>query len=143
MRSSLAIALLTVAVAATTSANSRNDSAAVPATNVYPIPGDLSFEEAAAFPLVFETAYRMLVTRARLKDNGRTVAINLTPKGRTLVEELIPIAIHFEEVAVRDFASKNISDLKTILAEIYESLKSLEPEIEEANKATKAVRSKG
>src|SRR6185437_9132480 len=40
---------------------------AVSATNVYPIPGDLSFEEAAAFPLVFETAYRMLVTRARLE----------------------------------------------------------------------------
>ncbi len=42
---------------------------AVPASNVYPVPAALSFDEAAAFPLVFETAYRMLVTRARLEPN--------------------------------------------------------------------------
>jgi zinc-binding alcohol dehydrogenase/oxidoreductase len=41
--------------------------AAVPATNVYPLREGLSFEQAAAFPLVFETAYRMLVTRAAIK----------------------------------------------------------------------------
>ena len=40
---------------------------AVPRDAVHPIPHGLTFEEAAAFPLVFETAFRMLVTRARLQ----------------------------------------------------------------------------
>ncbi len=42
---------------------------AVPRSQVYPLPADIDFELAAAFPLVFETAYRMLVTKAHLQDD--------------------------------------------------------------------------
>jgi len=41
---------------------------AVPRSQVYPVPDGLTFEDAAAFPLVFETAYRMLATKARLAE---------------------------------------------------------------------------
>jgi NADPH:quinone reductase-like Zn-dependent oxidoreductase len=47
---------------------------AVPATNVYLLPDRLSFEQAAAFPLVYETVYRMLVTRAGLREGEWVLA---------------------------------------------------------------------
>ncbi len=40
---------------------------ASPEVNCVPIPGDLSFEEAAAVPLVFLTAWHMLVSRAAVQ----------------------------------------------------------------------------
>jgi len=42
---------------------------AVPGSQVYALPDEIDFETAAAFPLVFETAYRMLATKARLQEN--------------------------------------------------------------------------
>ena len=42
---------------------------AVPRSQVYPLPAGLDFETAAAFPLVFETAYRMLATKAHLRED--------------------------------------------------------------------------
>jgi NADPH:quinone reductase-like Zn-dependent oxidoreductase len=41
---------------------------ALPAQQVFPLDDALSFEQAAAFPLVYETAYRMLVTKAGLLE---------------------------------------------------------------------------
>jgi NADPH:quinone reductase-like Zn-dependent oxidoreductase len=40
---------------------------AVDAVQVFPLDDHISFETAAAFPLVYETAYRMLVTRAGVR----------------------------------------------------------------------------
>lgn len=39
----------------------------VPAVNLVRIPDDFSFEEAAAVPMVFVTAWRMLITRGRVR----------------------------------------------------------------------------
>jgi NADPH:quinone reductase-like Zn-dependent oxidoreductase len=41
---------------------------AIAAGQVFPLDDGLTFEQAAAFPLVFETAYRMLVTRAGVRE---------------------------------------------------------------------------
>jgi len=46
-----------------------------PASNVIPIPADLSFDQAAAVPLVFTTAWHMLFTRAGLKPAEEVLVV--------------------------------------------------------------------
>lgn len=46
----------------------------LPAQNCFPMPARFTFEEAAAFPLVFITLWRMLITNAKLKP-GETMLI--------------------------------------------------------------------
>ncbi len=48
--------------------------AVAPADDLIPIPDSVSFEEAAAYPLTFLTAWHMLIARARLKS-GQTVLV--------------------------------------------------------------------
>jgi NADPH:quinone reductase-like Zn-dependent oxidoreductase len=50
------------------------DLIAVPALNVIPIPDQLDFQEAASVPLVFVTAWHMLVGRAQIRP-GQTVLV--------------------------------------------------------------------
>jgi len=47
---------------------------AVPAANVIPVPDSLDFNQAASVPLVFVTAWHMLVTRAAVRP-GQTVLV--------------------------------------------------------------------
>ena len=46
-----------------------------PEVNCIPLPGDLTFEEAAAVPLVFLTAWHMLVSRAQLQAGEDVLVI--------------------------------------------------------------------
>jgi NADPH:quinone reductase-like Zn-dependent oxidoreductase len=49
----------------------------VPAENIHPIPEHLSFDEAAALPLVFLTAWRMLITRGKMKAGEDLLIIGI------------------------------------------------------------------
>ncbi|MGH7816048.1 MAG: zinc-binding dehydrogenase [Candidatus Binatia bacterium] len=49
----------------------------LPAKNCFPIPTGYSFEEAAAFPLVFVTLWRMLITNAELKPGERMLIVGI------------------------------------------------------------------
>jgi len=48
---------------------------AAPEYGVIPIPGDFTFEQAAAVPLVFLTAWHMLITRARLQPGEDVLVV--------------------------------------------------------------------
>lgn len=51
-----------------------SEAAAIPADNLIPVPTDVDWETAAAAPLVFQTAWRMLITRGELQA-GETVLV--------------------------------------------------------------------
>ena len=53
------------------------DVVVAPAVNAYPKPAGLSWEESAAFPLTFLTAWRMLVTKARVKPGESLLIVGI------------------------------------------------------------------
>lgn len=70
-----------------------------------------------------------LVVRSRLENNARTVAINLTDEGAELLSQLMPIAQHFEEVAVSKLSPTAQKTLKKTLSDIYVLLDTIADEI--------------
>lgn len=69
-----------------------------------------------------------LVSRKRPNANARTVEINLTTKGRMLVEELIPLARLHEDVGLRSFRPDKIAELKRDLIKVFQNLAELDLE---------------
>ena len=100
-----------------------------------------SIEISTLSRLVGNLKRKGLVTRTRPDTNARTVAINLTAKGRDLVDQLIPLAMHFEEVGVRSFGSAEIQGLKNALTNVYANLCDLKRDLEEAESRSSSKRS--
>ena len=63
----------------------------VPGRNCFPIPTGLSFEEAAAFPLVYTTLWRMLITNGRLKPGEWVLILGI---GGGVASAALQVAAH-------------------------------------------------
>jgi len=63
-----------------------------------------------------------LVTRSRSKTSNREVLIELSAKGRTMVEGLIPIAKDMEKLAIAGIPAKELEIVKSALRTMYANL---------------------
>ena len=63
-----------------------------------------------------------LVSRKRSKVSNREVLIELTTKGRGIVDRLIPIARELERMAVDGIAPKDLAVIKRSLRRIHENM---------------------
>ncbi len=63
-----------------------------------------------------------LVTRSRSQTSNREVVVALSPKGRALVQRLIPIAQELERKASAGLSAKELAVAKRLLGRMYANL---------------------
>ena len=63
-----------------------------------------------------------LVSRARSKRSNREVVVELTPKAKALVSELIPIAEQLQVTATQGLSRQEVAALKRALRHMHENL---------------------
>ncbi len=85
--------------------------------------GLTSIEVSTLSRLVSRLIRKGLATRTRSANSNREVAVKLTPKGQSLVNHLIPIALEFEAVAIAGLSTKDIAVLKRCLRRMYGNMK--------------------
>jgi NADPH:quinone reductase-like Zn-dependent oxidoreductase len=89
--------------------------ARVPARNCFPIPPDLSFEQAAAFPLVYLTVWRMLVTNAQLKPGEHVLILGI---GGGVATAALQLAAHIgTHIIVTSSSDEKLEKAKTLGSE--------------------------
>jgi MarR family transcriptional regulator, organic hydroperoxide resistance regulator len=64
---------------------------------------------------------RRLANRRRAQDDKRAVLISLTPRGTTLTHEIVPLARHYESVALADFKASEVRALREMLERLYQN----------------------
>ena len=89
--------------------------------------GMTSIDASTMSRLVSRLVRLALVTRSRSATSSREVVVALSPKGRVLVQRLIPIALKLEQTASADLAGRDLAVVKRLLRQIYNNLAANRP----------------
>ena len=81
-----------------------------------------SIDASTVSRLVTRLARLGLVTRKRSETSNREVVIELTAKGRTQVERIIPFAHKLEQMAASGVPTKDMAVVKRSLRRMYENI---------------------
>ena len=81
-----------------------------------------SIEVSTVSRLVTRLVQLGLVARSRSMNSNREVVVRVTPKGRTLFAELIPIATTLQKTATRGLTKKELAIAKYVLSHMHENL---------------------
>jgi DNA-binding MarR family transcriptional regulator len=81
--------------------------------------GMTSIDASTMSRLVSRLVRMGLVTRSRSETSNREVVVALSPKGRALVQRLIPIAVKLEQTASGGLSAKELAVAKRLLSRMY------------------------
>lgn len=79
-----------------------------------------------------------LVTRTRSDTNNREVSVELTPKGRALMNRLIPQARGLEAEAVAGMSAADLAITRETLRRMYRNMAGVDKEAEQPRKLAKS-----
>ena len=63
-----------------------------------------------------------LARRRRSREDARTVLVDLTERGARLTGEIIPRALHYQAMALKDFSPAEIETLRALLIRIFNNI---------------------
>ena len=84
---------------------------------------------------------KQLIARRRSGTDGRALSVNLTDKGRAITERIIPIASHYEDVAIRGITPNDLRHLKRMLVTLFSNIQTIEQEVQAKEKPERRKKS--
>jgi len=91
--------------------------------------GDLSeltaIEASTLSRLIGQMQERTLVRRVRSRGDARAVTVSLTRRAAALTDRIVPLALRYEQAALRGMSDAEIAILKRLLAQIHGNLRAL------------------